>query len=276
MQLDYIPKNVRYWLLRQPAPTLVRWFDRLNPLLWQYPVRVSSGTRPGTLRAQDPRDSIEFVHPERVMRYARAGIRPFIDSLLTAYHIDQLQLNAGDLVIDCGANVGEVSMALRLRQPGLRIVAVEPEAAEADCADINVYGGQPLTLRKVLWREETTLRFFSAAQTADSSVFEPVVPHQVREISATTVDQVVASSGVERVRLLKLEAEGAEPEILEGARGVLSRIDYIAADLGPERGLKQEETATPVINHLLSSGFELVSMRFDRVTCLFRNRQLER
>jgi hypothetical protein len=82
--------------------------------------------------------------------------------------------------------------------------------------------------------------------------------------------------GSERIRLLKLEAEGAEPEILVGAESVLSRIDYIAADLGPERGLKQEQTATPVINFLLARGFELIDMKFDRVTCLFRNHRVTR
>jgi hypothetical protein len=35
--------------------------------------------------------------------------------------------------------------------------------------------------------------------------------------------------------------------------------------------MKQDQTATPVINFLLARGFALVDMRFDRVTCLFRN-----
>ena len=69
------------------------------------------------------------------------------------------------------------------------------------------------------------------------------------------------------------QAEGAEPEILIGCEHYLDKIDFIAVDCGPERGLLQKETATDVINFLLQRGFELVEMKFDRVVCLFRNRR---
>jgi len=150
--------------------------------------------------------------------------------------LDRVPLRAGDWVLDCGANVGEVSFALLQREPSLNIIAVEPEAAEADCADKNIYRGEKETVRMVLWHEEATLLFYSASATADSSVIEPPTFAGVREVSATTIDALLMRQGCERLRLLKLEAEGAEPEILQGAEASISRIDYIAADLGPERG----------------------------------------
>jgi FkbM family methyltransferase len=272
MKLDYLSKNARYWLLRQSRETVARNFNRFNAVFWKYPIRLSMAPEADTLLVEDQSARLRFVHPDRVTRYSRQGIQAFLRSLESAYMIDQVPLSRGDWVIDCGANIGELSMALLNRQPGLNIVAIEPEAAEADCADANIFGGERRTVRKVLWKEEATMRFFSAAETADSSLFQPPTSHTVREIQATTLNSLVTQLGCDRIRLLKLEAEGAEPEILQGADLVLQKIDYIAADLGPERGLKQEETATPVINHLLSCGFELIGMRFDRVTCLFRNR----
>lgn len=273
--IDFISKNIRHWLLHQPVPAFARNFDRMNRLFWKYPVQVSIAPAHGTLVAQDRTMQIHFAHPERVMRYARQGIRPFLERLAAAYMVDAVPLARDDWVIDCGANVGELSMALLGREPGLKVVAVEPEAREADCTDANIYQGQPRTLRKVLWHEETTLRFFSAPATADSSVFEPPVPHVVREVMATTLDALVSSISAPRIRILKLEAEGAEPEILRGAESALAKIDYITADLGPERGMSQEQTATPVINFLLARGFDLVDMKFDRVVCLFKNRQVQ-
>lgn len=273
MRLDYIPKNVRYWLLRQPASTVARHFDRLNATFWRYPIHVGMDPNRGTLLAQDDETKIHFVHPERLMRYARNGIQPFLNSLISAYMIDRVKFSKGDWVIDCGANIGEISMALLSREPSLNVVAIEPENPEAQCADANIYGGYQRTLRKVLWHEETVLRFYSSPQTADSSLFEPPAAYTVREVPATTLDVLVPSLGAERIRLLKLEAEGAEPEILWGAEASLAQIDYIAADLGPERGMKQEQTATPVINFLLARGFDLLDMNIDRVTCLFRNRR---
>ena len=58
--------------------------------------------------------------------------------------------------------------------------------------------------------------------------------------------------------MLKLEAEGAEPEVLEGAISVLNSIDYVSADVGPERGIHEQETRDTVVNFLEAHGFELI------------------
>ncbi len=73
------------------------------------------------------------------------------------------------------------------------------------------------------------------------------------------------------MKLLKLEAEGAEPEILAGVEKRLPLIEYISADLGPERGVDQESTAAAAIDYLLARNFRLIDVYCDRVTCLFKN-----
>jgi FkbM family methyltransferase len=272
MKLDYFAVNSRHWLLQQPPQRFVAKFGLLNRLFLHWPVTMELGPSGLTLLARENDCSVNFCHTARARRYSN-GVGQFLDSLHGSYLLDRVPLRPSDWVLDCGANVGEVSLALLRREPSLNIVAVEPEALEADCADLNLYQGRPRTVRGVLWHEETTLKFYSAAATADSSTIEPPKYDSVREVPATTVDALLTRMQCQRLRLLKLEAEGAEPEILQGAMGSLERIDYIAADLGPERGVRQEETATPVINLLLAQGFEIVSMRFDRVVVLFRNRR---
>lgn len=273
--IDFVSKNIRHWLIHQNVATFARHFNWLNGGLWRYPVKVRLAPGGESLVATgDDSGEVHFCRPERIMRYA-LGVRRCLDNLLAAYMLGKVPLRPGDWVVDCGANVGEVSFALQRLQDGLSVVTIEPERLEANCADLNVHGGRPLTVRKVLWKSDGVLQFHSAAATADSSLFEPPVPHKVTEVQAITLARLVAELGIPRIRLLKLEAEGAEPEILLGAEPVLNRIDYIAADLGPERGLAQEQTATPVINFLLARGFELVDMKFDRVVCLFRNTSLE-
>jgi FkbM family methyltransferase len=272
MKLDYFAVNSRHWLLQQPPQRFVAKFGLLNRLFLHWPVTMELGPSGLTLLARENDCSVNFCHTARARRYSN-GVGQFLDSLHGSYLLDRVPLRPSDWVLDCGANVGEVSLALLRREPSLNIVAVEPEALEADCADLNLYQGRPRTVRGVLWHEETTLKFYSAAATADSSTIEPPKYDAVREVPATTVDALLTRMQCQRLRLLKLEAEGAEPEILQGAMGSLERIDYIAADLGPERGVRQEETATPVINLLLAQGFEIVSMRFDRVVVLFRNRR---
>ncbi len=268
---NFISKNIRHYLLLQSAERFVSGFKPLNWLLWRYPVSLSYDPASSCMQVDDGINKFWFCRNSRFRRYTE-GVDRFLAKLAAQYMVDAIEIKAGDWVVDCGANVGEVSSGLLRRQPDLNILAVEPETLEANCADKNIFGGQARTIRKVLWKEDTVLKFYSCGETADSSVFEIDQYQKVTEVPAIRLDSLLDSVNPPRIRLLKLEAEGAEPEILEGAQQWLSRIDYIAADLGPERGLKQEQTATPVINYLLARGFDLVDMRFDRVVCLFKNR----
>lgn len=269
--LHFISKNIKHYLMQRPSERFGIEFNPLNALIWRYPLRIRFDINTETLVADDGQREFHFCRNVRAMRYVN-GIDNFLMKLAHAYIVDDIALAPGDWMVDCGANVGEVSAWLTKKQPELNVIAVEPEELEANCADQNIYGGAPRTLRKLLWKEETTLRFYSAAEAADSSVFETAGYSEVREVAAITLDALLSASGAKRLRILKLEAEGAEPEILQGCVEWLPRIDYIAADLGPERGLAQEHTVTPVVNYLLARNFELVDMRFDRVTCLFRNK----
>lgn len=271
MKLDYLTVNARHWLLRQPLTRFADYYPSVNRLFLHWPVDIELSPDGASLVACEVGTRLHFCHPGRARRYSR-GIAAHLDALHVSYLLHEVPLRPGDWVLDCGANVGEVSMALLRRQPTLNVIAVEPESREADCADLNLFQGRPSTVRGVLWNEERVLNFYSAAMTADSSAIEPPNYTEVRQVPATTIDALLARSACSRLRLLKLEAEGAEPEILQGALGTLDKIDYITADLGPERGVTQQETATPAINLLLSRGFELMAMRFDRVIALFRNR----
>ena len=70
---------------------------------------------------------------------------------------------------------------------------------------------------------------------------------------------------------MKLEAEGFEPEIIRGGLSVLSQIEYIAADLGWERGLEQDCTIPEVVNLLLENRFRIKTVSRDGGHFLFEN-----
>ena len=78
----------------------------------------------------------------------------------------------------------------------------------------------------------------------------------------------------DQIQILKLEAEGAEPEILEGAGRVLERVEWIVADLGFERGSAQKTTRPEVVNFLLPQEFQLVDIRPARLVAVFKNARL--
>ena len=86
------------------------------------------------------------------------------------------------------------------------------------------------------------------------------------------LDQAVAH--LPRIKLLKLEAEGYEPEVIAGASGILDRIEYVSADVGFERGTAMQSTLPDVTNYLLSRGFEIVANGRHRLVLLFRNKAI--
>jgi FkbM family methyltransferase len=178
--------------------------------------------------------------------------------------------NTRGAFIDCGANVGELGAFCKAR--GLDYHPFEPEQLEADCCDRNNFDGQKKTNRLALWNEETTLKFYSKPDNGDSSVIEPDQFTSVKEVPTTTVDSYCRKNGIKEIAVLKIEAEGAEPEILSGAKEALGFSSYVTVDCGFERGVSKASTVVEVVNILTQNGFELVDWDPGRVTFLFRNR----
>ena len=75
------------------------------------------------------------------------------------------------------------------------------------------------------------------------------------------------------IKLLKIDAEGHEPEVLVGALNTLNEIQYISVDFGAERGIKQENTIPEVNNLLYSNNFELVKFSKYRLIGLYKNKK---
>lgn len=192
-----------------------------------------------------------------------------MEQLITDYHLQHVPLGPDSLLIDCGANVGE--FGIWARSKNAEYVAFEPEPVEARCVDLNAYGGEPKTIRKALWNRNTTLEFFSKPDSADSSVIDPGDTGARRTVDAVRLDTVINLSGRTGMVVLKVDGEGAEPEILEGATGLLPFIDFVTVDCGPERGRQEAHTFVEVNEFLVAAGFRLVQFGIPRTTALYRN-----
>lgn len=92
------------------------------------------------------------------------------DSLAKTYFLDKVALTSGDVIVDCGANVGEVGNLLV--DSKCEYHAFEPSELENKLIPKNVPHAQ--VYKYGLWKEECELVFFQASETADSSLIEPV------------------------------------------------------------------------------------------------------
>lgn len=238
-----------------------------------WPIRIDEVRPDGSLIVSDKQHAIAVARYGRYRRY-KNGVANACAELAAQYKLDLVNFQKGDVVVDCGANIGEIGVYLK--QFGIDYHPFEPEELEADCCDWNNFDGAARTIRKGLWNQTTELAFYSNPDSADGSLIDPGGAVDCFQLPVLALDDYVEERGIERIRLLKLEAEGGEPEVLEGARNSLAKIDWIAADCGPERGTEKLATLAPVSNFLLANGFEMVDCWKGRLCALYRNTRASR
>tara|TARA_B100001989_G_C24527085_1_gene459301 strand:+ start:725 stop:1594 length:870 start_codon:yes stop_codon:yes gene_type:complete len=182
------------------------------------------------------------------------------------YQLDKIKFKNKDIIIDCGANHGDLKLWFDLNNIEISYVGFEPDPREFENLKRNIFPSEVHNLG--LWNEDSENVFYISRFNADSSFFEPISYEKKIIVPSKRLSSFIN----EPVRLLKLEAEGAEPEIIYGIGEKINLIEYITADVGFERGLKEESTLAPVTNHLLENNFEVVGVGMGRLSLLFRNK----
>ena len=165
-------------------------------------------------------DRLQVVLPELVScEIHRHGL---IEPGLTALFIDVLE--PGTVVYDVGAHLGYYSLLAGFL--GARVHAFEPSRETLPFLQGNV--GDRVVVNPIgLWSEETTLEFndFGKGRSALSTFVSPRDPSADSESSyscrVTTVDDYAGYTG-DVPRFIKIDAEGAELEVLRGATGTLA------------------------------------------------------
>ncbi len=228
-------------------------------------VRAQFDAGSGRSFVRSPAYRVETYPQRRATIYSK-GVEARAKKLGADYLLPLVHFADGDVVIDCGANVGDLKLYFRDLGVAVEYVGIEPGPGEFAVLQRNV---QPSKVHNVgLWNEDGELTFYVSSGGADSSLIEPPAYDSVTRVPTRRLDTLV---DYPRIKLLKIEAEGAEPEALEGATGLLDRIEYITADVGGERGIEQESTLAPVTNFLLGRGFEFVALNPARLSALYRN-----
>jgi FkbM family methyltransferase len=129
----------------------------------------------------------------------------------------------GDVVIDCGGHWG--NSALTALELGAKlVVSFEPDPTNVECIRRNlrshIEAGRAIVYDAGVWDREGELQFERHGHSAAGHID----PDGTIRVKVTTIDKVVAELGLDRVDLIKMDIEGAEPEALEGARETIRRF----------------------------------------------------
>ena len=190
-----------------------------------------------------------------------------LDNLLYSYGLENFKIEKNDLIIDCGANVGNLYLSINRFIKTFNYIAFEPDPKVFKCLELNLDKFNNVELYRVgLSSENKNKKFYVNDETGDSSLEEFNTEVSI-EINTKNLD----SFKYEKVKLLKIDAEGHELEVLLGAKNTLSNIEYIAVDMGAEKGNDNKNTVSSVTNFLIRQNFELVNFKETRTTGLFKN-----
>ena len=206
--------------------------------------------RYGQVFVSDGRRNLALVSEGRVNRYNR-GIGVRISKMLRDYHLPAVPLSPGDLVVNVGANIGE--LVIGCSEQGCRVVAIEPDPAALACLRINV--PDATIIEAGLWDEDRDLTFYLRSGSADTSAITS--SHKNDKPFTVTARRLDTLLTDDHIRLLVGDAEGAEPEVLAGAENILPRIDYVSIACGPERN--GERTVDTCRAFLRARGFAILS-----------------
>ena len=205
---------------------------------------------------------VTFSH-RALMNFAN-GISGRASRLAREYMLDEIT-DPIRSVIDVGANNGDFLLCIGDELSDY--LAMEPVYEEAKALELNAKSKLPegsVVLPVAVSDTSGSFPFYISAAGADSSPIEPKNGFtEVREIHHETLDVLCLDfkpkSG--QIDLIKIEAEGFEPEILRGALATFKRAKYVVIDGGPERGPEAKTTIEDCTNFLLENGFSLIRLR---------------
>jgi FkbM family methyltransferase len=174
-------------------------------------------------------------------------------SLANSYGLNLLKFMHGDVIVDVGANNGDLLPYFKNQT----YIGFEPSPDEFELLNRNSkYYSAANVHNYCIGNSNSDVFFYISSSTADSSIFEPVTFSNRIKVKQTRLDEFFNDI---KIKLLKIDVEGAELEVLEGSQNILDCIEYIAVDAGFEKGINSDLTAPEVFDFLYLNGFHLIN-----------------
>ncbi len=196
---------------------------------------------PTTFRAE----GTTVIARQREREIAFPSPIPMVKLPLIVYGYEQLlqrkyclpgfvEVEAGDVVVDCGAYVGGFSLSAA--KVAARVHAFEPDRDNVASLRRNFAGIDNVSLNAAgLFSQTRKMLLNISPNSVEHSLLAPddgqVI--EVREIDVVTLKDYAGLHGVAEFDFVKIEAEGVELEVFEGLGDLTPR--KLAIDVSPER-----------------------------------------
>jgi FkbM family methyltransferase len=157
----------------------------------------------------------------------------------TKFLLEMASNFTGKCFLDVGANIGYFSCLFgKLAGPEGRVVSVEPEPRNRQLLERNL-GNNGLTNVTVVGyavgasTSTAKMGLYKAANRGRHSLVDLEPCKEFIEVPVRRLDDLLQDSGVNSWAVMKLDAEGYEPYIFEGAQQTLARTELLLMEYAP-------------------------------------------
>ncbi len=195
-----------------------------------------------------------FMGYRRLNRYFYpGGVERRIKALERKYSIEDCRVEEGDIVVEIGANVGEFTLAAA--RYASAVFSFEPDPNCFICLKENTRKMENVeVIPKAASDRNSRQEFYISSEDADSSLIQPKIYAEKIVIETIRLDSWMKTKEFPTIDFLKIEAEGAEMEVLEGLGSQIKNTKKVSVDGGRER--YGEATADEVNQFLRLHGFQ--------------------
>ena len=140
------------------------------------------------------------------------------------YGLDKFEFQEGDVIIDIGANIGIVSIYLAKKFPFIKIYAFEPVRQNYECIlkniELNNIEDGIITVENVAITGDRrklnlTVPIYNTGQSNIHNRYSsPIISNIDPNVNSIKLDDVFLKYNISKCKLLKIDCEGAEYEIL--------------------------------------------------------------
>ena len=167
-------------------------------------------------------------------------------------------VEAGDVVVDCGAFVGGFSLSCASFAKSIYVF--EPSASNFSCVEKNLRNLKHVYPMKAGLGEHSGTAKLNISSSAVEHSFLDVddgTIEGVEEVPVSRLEDLVSAGKIESIDFLKVEAEGFEVEVIRGLGDL--RPPKIAIDVSAERG--GESPQAEIVSLLQPLGYQFVRKR---------------
>ena len=183
------------------------------------------------------------------------------------------KIKPGDIVVDCGANVGDVTGYFASKRAQVYSFEPDPNAFGVLCKRFEkTYNVK--CLKKGVWKENAKMKLFQHAETSVEGVPWTVSSSIVQEKRNVNQDKYVEVELIDLseflrelnqpIKVLKIDIEGAEIEVLNKLidDGIYKNVIYILVETHEKKIPEQEKELRLLKNKIHTLGIKNINLNW--------------